>query len=97
VLTGTAVAPFTGIVEITVGPGAGTVVNVQTKLVASPAPAGFFAPVVIVAVNKVPVARIFVGVNIAVVPAKVTVPATGVAPGPVKVKVAALIVAGFIA
>jgi hypothetical protein len=55
VLTGTAVAPFTGIVEITVGPGAGTVVKVHTKLAASVAPVRSFAPVVIVAVNKVPV------------------------------------------
>jgi hypothetical protein len=97
VLTGTAVAPFSGIVEITVGLGTGTVVKVQTKLVVSPAPAGFFAPVVIVAVNKVPRGSAVVGVNVAVVPAKVTAPATGVAPGPVKVNVAALIVAGFIA
>jgi hypothetical protein len=96
VLTGTAVAPFTGIVEITVGFGAGTVVKVHTKLAASAAPVGSFAAVVIVAVNKVLVARTVVGVNVAVVPAKVTEPATDVAPGPVKVKVAALIVAGFI-
>jgi hypothetical protein len=97
VLTGTAVAPFIGIVETTVGFGAGTVVKVQTKLAASAAPVRSFAPVVIVAVNKVPVGRAVVGVNVAVVPAKVTEPATGVAPGPVKVNVAALIVAGFMA
>ena len=95
VLTGTVVDPFTGTVEMTVGGEA--VVKVHTKLAASGTPVRFFAPVVIVAVNTVPVARIVVGVNIAVVPANVTVPATGVAPGPVKVKVAALIVAGFIA
>ena len=88
---------MTGTVDTTVGFGARTVVKVHTKLDANPAPVGFFAPVVIVAVNTVPVARIVVGVNIAVVPANVTVPATGVAPGPVKVNVAALIVAGFIA
>jgi hypothetical protein len=93
VLTATPVDALTGTVEITVG--AATVVKVHTKLVASPAPVGFFAPIVIAAVKKVPVARPVVGVNVAVVPAKVTVPATGVAPGPVKVNVAALIVAGF--
>src|ERR1700735_687864 len=95
VLTGTVVDPFTGTVEMTVGGEA--VVKVHTKLAASGTPVRFFAPVVIVAVNTVPVARIVVGVNIAVVPANVTVPATGVAPGPVKGKGAALIVAGFIA
>jgi hypothetical protein len=95
VLTATPVDPLTGTVEITVG--AGAVVKVHTKLVASPAPVGSFTPVVIVAVNKVLLARMFVGVNVAVVPAKVTVPATGVAPGPAKVNVAALIVAGFMA
>jgi hypothetical protein len=95
VLTATPVDPLTGTVEITVG--AGAVVNVHTKLVASLAPVGSFAPVVIVAMNKVAVARADVGVNVAVVPANVTVPFTGVAPGPVKVNVAALIVAGFMA
>jgi len=95
VLTDTPVAPFTGIVEMTVGGGA--VVKVQTKLVASGAPVGSFAPVVIVAVNRVLVASVVVGVNVAVVPVNVTVPATGVAPGPVKVNVAALMVAGFMA
>jgi hypothetical protein len=95
VLTATPVAPLTGTVEITVG--AAAVVKAQTKLAASPAPAGFFAPVVIVAVNKVLVARTVVGVNVAVVPAKMIVPGTGVVPGPVKVNVAELIVAGFMA
>ena len=95
VLMGTALDPLTGTVEMTVGGEA--VVKVHTKLAANGTPVRFFAPVVIVAVNTVPVARIVVGVNIAVVPANVTVPATGVVPGPVKVNVAALIVAGFIA
>ena len=67
VLTATAVAPFAGTVETTVG-GA-TVVKVHTKLVASGAPVGSFAPVVIVAVNKVLLARTAVGVNVAVLPA----------------------------
>jgi hypothetical protein len=67
VLTATTVAPFTGTVETTVGGGA--VVKVHTKLAASGAPVGSFAPVVIVAVNKVLLARTAVGVNVAVVPA----------------------------
>ena len=67
VFTATAVAPFAGIVETTVGGGA--VVKVHTKFVASEAPVGSFAPVVIVAVNRVLLARTPVGVNVAVVPA----------------------------
>jgi hypothetical protein len=67
VLTAAAVAPLTGIVEMTVGGGA--VVNVQTKLAVSAAPVGSFAPVVIVAIYKVPVVRTAAGVNAAVVPA----------------------------
>jgi hypothetical protein len=66
VLTATALAPLAGTVEIIVAGGA--VVKVHTKLAASPAPAGFFAPVVIVAVYKVLVVRTAVGVNVAVVP-----------------------------
>jgi hypothetical protein len=67
VFTATPVAPFTGTVETTVGGAA--VVNIQTKLAASEAPAGSFATVVIVAVNKVLLARIVDGVNVAVLPA----------------------------
>jgi len=67
VLTATAVAPLAGIVEVTVGGAA--VVKVQTKLAASAAPVGSFAPVVIVAIYKVLVVRTAVGVNVAVVPA----------------------------
>jgi hypothetical protein len=92
---GAAVAPLTGTVEITIGGAA--VAKVHTKLAASAAPVGSFAPVVIVAMYRVPGARVAVGVNVAEVPAQVTVPATGVALGPVTVNVAALIVAGFIA
>ena len=66
VLTATAVAPLAGMVETTVAGGA--VVKVHTKLDASATPPGFFAPVVIVAVYKVLVARTAVGVNLAVVP-----------------------------
>jgi hypothetical protein len=66
VLTATAVAALTGIVETTVGGAA--VVKVHTKLAASAAPVGSLAPVVIVAVYKVPVARRADGVNVATVP-----------------------------
>jgi hypothetical protein len=66
VLMATLLAPFTGTVERTVGGGA--VVKVQTKLAASEAPAGSFAPVVMVAVNRVLLARTVVGANVAVFP-----------------------------
>jgi hypothetical protein len=66
VLMATLVAPFTGTVETTAGGGA--VVNVHTKLAASEAPAGSFAPVVMVAVNRVLLARTAVGANVAVFP-----------------------------
>jgi hypothetical protein len=66
-LTATAVAPFTGTAETTVGGAA--VPNVHTKLAASGTPVGSFAPVVIVAVNMVLLARTAVGVNVAVLPA----------------------------
>jgi hypothetical protein len=46
--SGTPVARFTGIVEVTVGMA--PVVNVQTKLLAGTLPAGSFAPVVMVPV-----------------------------------------------
>jgi hypothetical protein len=48
-------------------------------------------------VKRVLDARIAVGVNVAVLPEYVTAPLTVAAPGPVKVKVAAVIVAGFMA
>ena len=64
-------------------------------MAAKGAPVGSFAPVVIVAVNKVLLARTAVGVNVAVVPAYVIIPATGVAPGPVSVKVEDVMVAAF--
>jgi len=66
-LSATAAAPFTGTVETTAGGAA--VLKVQTKFAASGAPVGSFAPVVIVAVNGVLLARIALGVNVAVVPA----------------------------
>jgi hypothetical protein len=67
VLTGTAVAPLAGTVDTTVGGAA--VANVHTKLAASGTPAGSLAPVVIVAVNMVLLARTVVGVKVAVEPA----------------------------
>jgi hypothetical protein len=70
VFTGTAVAPLAGTVDTTVGGGAvAAAVNVHTKLAASGAPAGSFAPAVIVAVNTVLLARTAVGVKVAVEPA----------------------------
>ena len=66
VLTAAAAAPLAGIVETTVGGTA--VVKVHTKLAASAAPVGSFAPVVIVAVYKVPAARRADGVSVAVFP-----------------------------
>jgi hypothetical protein len=69
-LTATAVAPFTGTVETTVGGVAvAAVVNVHTKLAAKGTPAGSFAPVVIVAVNNVLLARAVAGVKVVVEPA----------------------------
>jgi hypothetical protein len=66
VFTATPVAPFTGTVDTTVGGAAvAAVVNVHTKLAAKGTPAGSFAPVVIVAVNTVLLARTAVGVNVA--------------------------------
>jgi len=66
VLTATEVARFAGTVDTTMGGGA--VVNVHTKLAARAAPAGSFAPVVIVALKSVPAARTSVGVKVAVEP-----------------------------
>jgi len=89
----TPTALLAGTVDSTVGGGA--VVKVHTKLAASGVPEGSFAPVVIVAVNNVLLARIAVGVKVAVLPVYVTAPGTGVAPGPVTVKVVPVMVAGF--
>jgi hypothetical protein len=63
-LSATLTAPFAGIVETTVGGGA--VVKVHTKLADRGTPAGSFAPVVIVAVYGMLLARTVVGVNVAV-------------------------------
>ena len=67
VFTAAAAAPFAGTVDTTTGGGA--VVKVHTKLAASEAPVGSFAPVVIVAVYKVLAARTAAGVKVAVEPA----------------------------
>jgi hypothetical protein len=64
----TATALLAGTVGGTTAGGA-AVVNVHTKLAARGAPVVSCAPVVIVAVNKVPLARIAVGVKVAVLPA----------------------------
>jgi hypothetical protein len=66
-LSGTFVAPLAGTVVVTAGGGA--VVNVHAKLAASAAPVASLTPVVIVAVNKVLLARTAAGVNVAVFPA----------------------------
>lgn len=66
VLTAAPAVPFTGTVETTVG--AATVVKVHTKLVDKGMPAASFAPVVMVTIYRVSVARTAVGVNVAVVP-----------------------------
>jgi len=65
VLTGTAVAPAAGTVEMTVG---APVVKVHTKLAERALPPGSVAPVVIVPVNMELAASEAVGVNVAVVP-----------------------------
>src|SRR4029077_15235133 len=82
-------------VELTVG--IVPVVNVHTTLFARLFPAGSFAPVVIAAVYSVPLARSAAGVNVAVVPESVIVPASGAPPGPITPKVEVLIVVAFIA
>jgi hypothetical protein len=67
-LRGTSVAPFRGIVEITVGGaacGAAPVVNVHTKLAAIAVPHRFVTPVVIVAVYFVLAKRLAFGVKVA--------------------------------
>jgi hypothetical protein len=66
VLTATVVAALRGIVETTMGGAA--VVKFHTMLANSPWPARSCAPVVIVAVNTVLLARTAVGVNVAVFP-----------------------------
>ena len=63
VLTGTAVAPFAGTVEITVG---APVVKLHTKLAASALPNVSFAPMVIVAVKVVLGARLAEGLKVAI-------------------------------
>jgi hypothetical protein len=64
-------------------------------LAGSGVPAELVAPVVIVAVYTVPYAKLAAGVNVAVTPLYVTVPATAAPPVPVTVNVEALIEAGL--
>src|SRR6185369_4775570 len=70
-LTGTAVAPSSGTVELTAGgvvSGVAPVVKLQPKLVESALPARSMAPVVTVAVYVVRDARSLAGVKVAVTP-----------------------------
>jgi hypothetical protein len=79
----TPTAKLAGETADTVGGVASTipaVVNVQETLAARAIPVASFAAVVIVAVYCVPATRLFVGLNSAVFPLTVTVPATGVPP-----------------
>ena len=92
---GTFMAPFAGFVAITVG--IVPVVNIHTTFAAKGFPAGFAAPVVIVAVYGVFGASNALGVKLAVVPEKVTTPFTITAPGPVTRKVEAFMVVGSMA
>jgi hypothetical protein len=94
-LSGTLVAAPAGFVEVTAGWD--PTMKVHTKLDANAAPVGSFAPVVIVAVNRVLAGSAVAGVNVAVLPEYVTAPATGVVVGPVKVNVVPVIVVGSIA
>jgi hypothetical protein len=70
-------------------PDAAEVVKVHAMLLVMALPAASFAPVVTVAVYAVLATRALVGVNVAVLvdATYVTVPGTGVAPGPVTEKV----------
>jgi hypothetical protein len=86
-------APLAGTVEVTAGGGA--VVKVHTVL-ARAVPDIFFAPLEIVAVYKVEVAKAVPGVKVAVFPTYMTPPATAVVPGPASLKVVVLIVLAFI-
>ncbi len=77
-------------VEITVGGVvAGTVLNVQTTLLAKELPDKSLAAVVIVAVYKVSTASNDAGVKVAILPVQLVVPNTATAPGPLKVKAVA--------
>ena len=58
----------------------GVVMNVHTRGLPSATPVASFAAVVIVAVTALSPGRRLVGVNVAVVPEQVTVPATGASP-----------------
>ena len=68
VLSGTFVAAFAGTTLLTVGAITSAVINAQVFAAVSGLPAASRAPVVIVAVYDVPLARGAAGVNVAVVP-----------------------------
>jgi hypothetical protein len=94
---GTFVAPLTGTVETTVGgvmSGVAPVVKLHTYGATMAFPERSMIPVDIVAVSTAFGANVPIGVNVAVTPAYVTVPETGVAPC-CTLKVAALTVRGF--
>ena len=83
VLCGTAVAPFAGDADVTVGAvtsGATAVVNDQLEFAASAFPARSFTAFVMVAVYCVPATSATAGVNVAVLPTTLTVPFTAVPP-----------------
>ena len=83
VLCGTAVAPFAGDADVTVGAvtsGATAVVNDQLEFAASAFPARSFTVFVMVAVYCVPATSATAGVNVAVLPTTLTVPFTAAPP-----------------
>ena len=85
-LSGTPVALLAGFVEMTVGAvGAGTVLKLQTKLLASGSPCRSVTPALTVAVYRVLGRSNADGVKMAPAPVQLTAPATGVPPGPVTV------------
>ena len=82
-LRATPVALFNGSVKTTVGKVVSrlaAVVKVQVKSFTRDVPTMSFAPVVMVPVYTVLIARFAVGVKVAVVPVDPTVPATAVVP-----------------
>jgi hypothetical protein len=99
VFTGTPAAPFTGLIDATVGGTSSRVANENEKSDASPLPAASFAPVVTVAVNDVAFGSDADGVTTAVRVAEVYVTAPGsvVPPDVFNTNVVALTVVGSIA
>jgi hypothetical protein len=102
VFNATSVALQVGMVEITVGGvlfTAVAVVKLHVKLLAIGSPARSLTPVVTVTVMRVLVGSVAPGVMVAMLlaAAYVTAPAIGVVPGPVRKRLAAMMVAGSIA